>query len=487
MGGRVPLGLAQVVAPADHARRPASSTTAPTGTSPVAAPRRPASSAGPIHASYRGSTAGPRVAGRHALSFAACASTSPTTRSSPTSSPPCATSSTDSPTFRRLADELVTLLAYEATRDVRVEPFDIETPVAPTTGIRLASPKPLVVPILRAGLGMLDGMVRLLPDRRGRLPRHDAQRGDARGDDLRQPAARRPVRPPVLRARPDARHRRHARRWRSATCSTAAPTTSPRSACWRRPRASPSSRTRARRPRRAGHRGHRRRRRAAQRAAATSSPASATPATGCTASSEPSGRPRAARLAGRRAEFGTMTLSCGPVRGSLTRRPEETPMRRVKKILLWVLLAFVVYAVIKSPNQAADIVHTAWNSILQAFRASAPSSTPCSTAGSRRAWRQRRDRPRTGCYALPARRGARRHRGAPALGRIAQPVATALAGLVARAVGRRRHPASTVPAGRVIWWLWLSGWLAGRSGCCWSGGTTGSSPPTSGCCSPTAC
>ncbi len=70
---------------------------------------------------------------------------------------------TDSPTFRRLVDELVTLLAYEATRDVRVEPFDIETPVAPTTGLRLASPRPLVVPILRAGLGMLDGMVRLLP------------------------------------------------------------------------------------------------------------------------------------------------------------------------------------------------------------------------------------------------------------------------------------------------------------------------------------
>jgi uracil phosphoribosyltransferase len=70
---------------------------------------------------------------------------------------------TDSPTFRRLADELVTLLAYEATREVRVEPVDIVTPVAPTSGIRLASPKPLVVPILRAGLGMLDGMVRLLP------------------------------------------------------------------------------------------------------------------------------------------------------------------------------------------------------------------------------------------------------------------------------------------------------------------------------------
>ena len=70
---------------------------------------------------------------------------------------------TDSPTFRRLVEELVTLLAYEATRDVRTEPVEIETPVAPTTGIKLANPKPLVVPILRAGLGMLDGMVRILP------------------------------------------------------------------------------------------------------------------------------------------------------------------------------------------------------------------------------------------------------------------------------------------------------------------------------------
>lgn len=70
---------------------------------------------------------------------------------------------TDSPTFRRLADELVTLLAYEATRGVRVEPYEIVTPVAPTTGVRLSAPKPLVVPILRAGLGMLDGMTRLVP------------------------------------------------------------------------------------------------------------------------------------------------------------------------------------------------------------------------------------------------------------------------------------------------------------------------------------
>ena len=70
---------------------------------------------------------------------------------------------TDSPTFRRLTDELVTLLAYEATREVRVGPLDIVTPVGPTTGVYLAHPKPMVVPILRAGLGMLDGMMRLLP------------------------------------------------------------------------------------------------------------------------------------------------------------------------------------------------------------------------------------------------------------------------------------------------------------------------------------
>ncbi|GAA5004244.1 uracil phosphoribosyltransferase [Kitasatospora paranensis] len=70
---------------------------------------------------------------------------------------------TDSPTFRRLTDELVTLLAYEATRDVRTEEVEITTPVAVTTGTRLSHPRPLVVPILRAGLGMLDGMTRLLP------------------------------------------------------------------------------------------------------------------------------------------------------------------------------------------------------------------------------------------------------------------------------------------------------------------------------------
>jgi uracil phosphoribosyltransferase len=70
---------------------------------------------------------------------------------------------TDSPTFRHLVEELVTLLAYEATREVRTETVSIKTPVTQTTGLKLANPTPVVVPILRAGLGMLEGMTRLVP------------------------------------------------------------------------------------------------------------------------------------------------------------------------------------------------------------------------------------------------------------------------------------------------------------------------------------
>ncbi len=71
---------------------------------------------------------------------------------------------TPSTTFRSLVEELVTLLAYEATREVKVEPCDIVTPVAPMTGTRMSKPRPMVVPILRAGLGMLEGMIKLVPN-----------------------------------------------------------------------------------------------------------------------------------------------------------------------------------------------------------------------------------------------------------------------------------------------------------------------------------
>lgn len=70
---------------------------------------------------------------------------------------------TPSMIFRQLTEELVMLLAYEATRDVAMEEVRIETPVTETTGFRLARPRPLVVPILRAGLGMLEGMSKMAP------------------------------------------------------------------------------------------------------------------------------------------------------------------------------------------------------------------------------------------------------------------------------------------------------------------------------------
>lgn len=70
---------------------------------------------------------------------------------------------TPSSVFRQLVDELVTLLAYEATRHVRVSPKQIETPIQPMEGATLSAPRPIVIPILRAGLGMLYGMTALLP------------------------------------------------------------------------------------------------------------------------------------------------------------------------------------------------------------------------------------------------------------------------------------------------------------------------------------
>lgn len=70
---------------------------------------------------------------------------------------------TNSPTFRQLTEEIVTLLAYEATREVRTIPVKVKTPVAMADGVELTKPRPVVVPILRAGLGMLEGMTRLMP------------------------------------------------------------------------------------------------------------------------------------------------------------------------------------------------------------------------------------------------------------------------------------------------------------------------------------
>ena len=70
---------------------------------------------------------------------------------------------TSSSMFRQLTEELVTLLAYEATRGVEVERVTVSTPLVTTDGVRIAKPRPLIVPVLRAGLGMLEGMTKLLP------------------------------------------------------------------------------------------------------------------------------------------------------------------------------------------------------------------------------------------------------------------------------------------------------------------------------------
>ncbi|SJM55439.1 uracil phosphoribosyltransferase [Gulosibacter sp. 10] len=70
---------------------------------------------------------------------------------------------TESPLFRELVAELVNLLTYEATRDLRVEPVEVTTPVRTAVGSHVAEPMPLAVPIIRAGLGMLDGFLKLMP------------------------------------------------------------------------------------------------------------------------------------------------------------------------------------------------------------------------------------------------------------------------------------------------------------------------------------
>lgn len=65
--------------------------------------------------------------------------------------------------FRSLVTEIAMILAYEASKDLSLEEFEMETPIAKTTGYRLAGKKQAVVPILRAGLGMVDGVLEVLP------------------------------------------------------------------------------------------------------------------------------------------------------------------------------------------------------------------------------------------------------------------------------------------------------------------------------------
>src|SRR2546421_7843621 len=70
---------------------------------------------------------------------------------------------TDSGAFRSALHELTTMLVYEATREIAVERSPVHTPVGVTEGVRVANP-PLLVPVLRAGLGMSDAALALLPE-----------------------------------------------------------------------------------------------------------------------------------------------------------------------------------------------------------------------------------------------------------------------------------------------------------------------------------
>ena len=65
--------------------------------------------------------------------------------------------------FREIISEIAMLMCYEATRDLPVEEVEIETPVAKAKAYRLAGKRLAIVPILRAGLGMVDGMLALIP------------------------------------------------------------------------------------------------------------------------------------------------------------------------------------------------------------------------------------------------------------------------------------------------------------------------------------
>src|SRR3954451_5251425 len=68
--------------------------------------------------------------------------------------------------FRQLLNEVGMLLCYEVTRDLPLEPVEIETPMTPVTAPQLAGKKLVLAPILRAGVGFLDGMLSLVPSAR---------------------------------------------------------------------------------------------------------------------------------------------------------------------------------------------------------------------------------------------------------------------------------------------------------------------------------
>ncbi len=68
--------------------------------------------------------------------------------------------------FRELVDEIAMLMAYEATRDLEEEPVAVQTPLETMTGSTIGGKKLVIIPVLRAGLGMVEGVIRLIPSAR---------------------------------------------------------------------------------------------------------------------------------------------------------------------------------------------------------------------------------------------------------------------------------------------------------------------------------
>ena len=70
---------------------------------------------------------------------------------------------TGSKDFRTLLREIAMLMGYEITRDLPLEEYEMETPICRMTGKRIAGRKMAIIPILRAGLGLVDGLLELMP------------------------------------------------------------------------------------------------------------------------------------------------------------------------------------------------------------------------------------------------------------------------------------------------------------------------------------
>ena len=109
--------------------------------------------------------------------------------------------------FRQLLNEIGMLLAYEVTRDLPLELIEVETPLAKTMQPAIAGKKLVFAPILRAGVGFLDGMLNSRAERAGRPYRDLSRPADARGGRILLQSARGRRRTAGDRDGPDARDR----------------------------------------------------------------------------------------------------------------------------------------------------------------------------------------------------------------------------------------------------------------------------------------